>query len=220
LDVVGAQHVVQWERVRGWGHVGQVEGRDVGRVVEDHGELVGEVLDLGFGEREPREPRDMLDVGTREAGRHATSLRAVTILADPEVVVTKPEFLSDDWFSKLDEVVAEFGEAVPGDADLVINVLVTDTPFGAERALHVGARAGRGQWGVGHVPDAEVTITTDYETAKDLVLSGDVQAAGPAAFLAGRVRIQGDLAKLLATQVGGAPAGAGALVEAIQRMTG
>jgi hypothetical protein len=219
LDVVGAQHVVQREWVRGRRHVGQVEGGNVGRVVEDHGELLGEALDLGFGEGEPREPRNVLNVGTRQAGRHAKSLRAVTILADPEVVVTKPEFLSDDWFSKLDEVVAEFGDAVPGGADLVINIVVTDTPFGAERALHVGARAGRGQWGIGHDPDAEVTITTDYETAKDLVLSEDVQAAGPAAFLAGKVRIQGDLAKLLATQVGGAPAGAGALVEAIQRMT-
>ena len=37
--------------------------------------------------------------------------------------------------------------------------------------------------------------------------------------MAGKVKIQGDLAKLMATQAGGGPTGIGALAEAIQGIT-
>ena len=43
-----------------------------------------------------------------------------------------------------------------------------DTPFGAERHLHIGARGGKAHWGIGHAPDADVTLTTDYDTANRL----------------------------------------------------
>jgi len=133
--------------------------------------------------------------------------------------VTKHQFLSDDWFAIVDKLVEDMGAEAPTDAQLVMNLVVTDTPFGAERHLHVGARDGRGHWGIGHAPDADLTVTTDYETARDILLSGDPQA-GLNAFMTGKVKIQGDLAKLLATtQAGGAPAGAVALAEAIQGIT-
>ena len=60
-------------------------------------------------------------------------------------------------------------------------------------------------------------MTTDYETARAILLSGEPQA-GLNAFLEGKVRIQGDLAKLLATQAAARP-GASALAEAIQGIT-
>ncbi|MBM3660222.1 MAG: SCP2 sterol-binding domain-containing protein [Actinobacteria bacterium] len=133
--------------------------------------------------------------------------------------MAKYPFLSDDWFAIVDRLVEEMGAEAPADADLVMNLVVTDTPFGAERHLHVGARHGRGHWGIGHVPDADLAITTDYETAREILLSGDPQA-GLTAFMSGKVRIQGDLAKLLTTaQTGGAPAGATALATAILGIT-
>ncbi len=128
-------------------------------------------------------------------------------------------FLSDDWFAIVDRLVEEMGAEAPSQADLVMNVVVTDTPFGAEKHLHVGARSGRGHWGIGHAPDADLMITTDYETAREILLSGDPQA-GLNAFMSGKVKIQGDLAKLLTTaQAGGAPAGATALAAAILGIT-
>lgn len=133
--------------------------------------------------------------------------------------MAKYPFLSDDWFAIVDRLVEEMGAEAPAQADLVMNLVVTDTPFGAERHLHVGARNGRGHWGIGHAADADLAVTTDYETAREILLSGDPQA-GLNAFMSGRVRIQGDLAKLLnATQAGGAPAGAVALAEAILGIT-
>jgi hypothetical protein len=133
--------------------------------------------------------------------------------------VAKYPFLSDDWFAIVDRLVEDMGAEAPSQADFVMNLVVTDTPFGAEKHLHVGARGGRGHWGIGHAPDADMTVTTDYETAREILLSGDPQA-GLTAFMSGKVRIQGDLAKLLSTaQAGGAPAGAAALAEAILGIT-
>jgi len=133
--------------------------------------------------------------------------------------VAKYQFLSDDWFAIVDRLVEDLGADAPAQADLVMNLVVTDTPFGAEKHLHVGARDGRGHWGIGHAADADLSVTTDYETAREILLSGDPQA-GLAAFMSGKVRIQGDLAKLLASAQGtGAPAGAAALAEAILGIT-
>ena len=131
--------------------------------------------------------------------------------------MAKHQFLSDDWFAIVDKLVEDIGADAPANAELLMNLVVTDTPFGAERHLHVGARAGRGHWGIGHAADADLTVTTDYETARLILLSGEPQA-GLNAFLEGKVRIQGDLAKLLATQAAAAP-GASALAEAIQGIT-
>jgi hypothetical protein len=99
-----------------------------------------------------------------------------------------------------------------------MNLTVTETPFGDERHLHMGAKEGRGHWGIGHVPDADVTLTTDYATAKEVFVSGD-PAAGMQAFMAGKVKVQGDMAKLMAAQAGGAGPGGSALAEAIQGIT-
>lgn len=132
--------------------------------------------------------------------------------------MAKHQFLSDDWFAIVDKLVEELGADAPAHADLVMNLVVTETPFGAERHLHVGARGGRGHWGIGHVPDADLTVTTDYETAREILLSGDPQAAINA-FFEGKVTIQGDLAKLFAAQAAGVPTGAGALAEAISGIT-
>lgn len=132
--------------------------------------------------------------------------------------MTTHQFLSDDWFAVVDKLVEEMGPDAPEGADVVMNLIVTDTPFGAERHLHAGARSGRSHWGIGHAPDGDLTVTTDYDTAREILLSGD-PTAGLNAFMTGKIKIQGDLAKLLAMQVEGAPAGAFALAEAIQGIT-
>lgn len=134
--------------------------------------------------------------------------------------MAKYEFLSDDWFAIVGKLVEDMGAEAPPRAEVVMNLVVTDTPFGSERHLHVGARGGLAHWGIGHAPDADLTVTTDYATAREILLSGEAQA-GLNAFLEGRVKVQGDLAKLFATQAeaASAPAGAAALAEAIQGIT-
>src|SRR5262245_39077744 len=132
--------------------------------------------------------------------------------------VAKHTFLSDDWFTAVEQLLAEHGADAPAQADVLVNVTVTDTPFGGERQLHMGARDGKAEWGRGHADAADVTLTTDYETARDVLLSGDPQT-GMQAFMAGKVRLQGDFAKLMAAQGTGGPGANAALAEAILAVT-
>lgn len=132
--------------------------------------------------------------------------------------MAKHPFLSDDWFAIVERLVEDHGAEAPSAVNLVVNVTITETPFGAERQMHMGAQSGRGHWGIGHAQEADVTLTTDYETAKDILLSGD-PTSGMQAFMSGKVKVQGDLAKLMAAQAGGGPGGNTALAEAIQGIT-
>lgn len=127
----------------------------------------------------------------------------------------KHQFLSDDWFAIVEKLVEEHGADAPSQANVMVNLVITETPFGDERQMHMGARDGKGHWGIGHAPDADVTLTTDYATAKQVFVSGDPNA-GMQAFMQGKVRVQGDMAKLMASQQGG---GNPALQEAIQGIT-
>ena len=57
----------------------------------------------------------------------------------------KHAFLSDDWFAEVARLVAEHGnDATPPHANVTVNLTVTDTPFGDERQLHMGAKDGQG----------------------------------------------------------------------------
>jgi hypothetical protein len=133
--------------------------------------------------------------------------------------VAKHPFLSDEWFAVVEKLVEDEGSEMPGQIDMVMNVVVTETPFGDERHLHISSRKGRGHVGIAHAPDADATVTTDYETAKGIFTSGDPYSV-VLAFMNGKVRIQGDLAKVMAAQAAGGPNATNvALLEAIQGIT-
>ena len=127
-------------------------------------------------------------------------------------------FLSDEWFEAVRVIVEARDVEIPPHAELSMNLVVTDTPFGADRQLHVGARDGKADWGTGHVADADLTLTTDYVTAKDIFMSGNPQA-GMQAFMEGKVKLQGDLTKLMAAQVAGSGPGAPGLAEELSAIT-
>ncbi|HEY7105863.1 MAG TPA: alkyl sulfatase C-terminal domain-containing protein [Acidimicrobiia bacterium] len=118
-------------------------------------------------------------------------------------------FLSDDWLAEVRRIVDEQRVEVSDGANLKVNLVVTDTPFGDDRQLHLWFEQGAANWAPGHVDDADLTLTTDYVTARDVFLTGDPQAALQA-FLEGKVKVQGDLTKLMALQASGtAPGGTG-----------
>lgn len=138
-------------------------------------------------------------------------------MATMPFVATYP-FLSDEWFVAVRELVDAREVDIPPHAELTMNLVVTDTPFGEDRRLHVGARDGKADWGLGHATDADLTLTTDYATAREIFMSGNPQA-GMQAFMDGRVKVQGDLTKLMAAQVAGTGPGAPGLAEALSAIT-
>jgi putative sterol carrier protein len=53
----------------------------------------------------------------------------------------------------------------------------------------------------GHLDAADVTVTLDYDTAKAIFVEGNPQA-GMQAFMAGKIKVEGDMTKLMAMQQG------------------
>ncbi len=113
--------------------------------------------------------------------------------------MSKFAFLSDDWIAEARRLRAESGrgdEAV--DAPVRVNQVITDVPFGEGTInAHVDTTSGVLRIDVGHLDEADATITLDYDTAKALFVDGTPEA-GLQAFMAGKITVQGDLAKLLA----------------------
>jgi hypothetical protein len=133
-------------------------------------------------------------------------------------IVPAYTFLSDEWFEAVRVIVDQRELEIPPHAEFTMNLVVTGTPFGEDRRLHVGARDGKADWGSGHADDPDLTLTTDYDTARDIFMSGNPQA-GMQAFLDGKVKLQGDLTKLMAAQVAGTGPGAPGLAEELSAIT-
>jgi hypothetical protein len=85
---------------------------------------------------------------------------------------------------------------------LRVNLQVTGAPdsVAAEGVVHAHVDAGGPGLvlDVGALPDPDLTVTLDYDTAYDLLVVQKPNAA-LGAFLAGRIRLTGDLERLSAT---------------------
>jgi SCP-2 sterol transfer family len=132
-------------------------------------------------------------------------------------VADKHPFLSDEWISAVESLVAQHeGDAGGPQGNVLVNLVVTDTPFGADRQFHMGTAEGKPVMGGGHLDGADVTLTTDYATAKEVFVANNAQA-GMQAFMAGKVKVQGDMTKLMMSQ--GTGTGNPALQQAVQDVT-
>jgi hypothetical protein len=114
----------------------------------------------------------------------------------------KYSFLSDEWVDEARRIYAEAESSavVPAGSSVApvrVNLIVTEAPFSsANLDAHVDTSAGRIEIGTGHVEGPDVTVSLDYVTARSLFVQGDVQAVLQA-FLGGRIKVDGDLSKLL-----------------------
>ena len=128
----------------------------------------------------------------------------------------KYTFLSDEWFDAAAKVIAEHSADGPPGPNLVMNLEVTDGENN-KTEFHMGARDGATLFGKGHTDGADLTLATDIETAREVFVANN-PAAGMQAFMAGKVRIQGDMTKLMMAQAGG-QGGNPAVTEALQSIT-
>lgn len=104
-------------------------------------------------------------------------------------------FLSDEWFTKVDELVAAAGDLQipPAMAAAEVNVTVT-APTGDTHLFMKDGLFRRG-----HDATAGTRLTLAAELARKIFIDADA-AAGVQAFLAGEIQVDGDLAKLVAMQ--------------------
>ena len=103
-------------------------------------------------------------------------------------------FLTDAWFDAVEELRAEQPETPEALADATINITVTDGPDG-----DVDVHLAGGTFDRGHADDAPTKLTVPYETAKKLFIEGD-QSAAMQAFMSGKVKVEGDMTKVMALQ--------------------
>jgi hypothetical protein len=104
-------------------------------------------------------------------------------------------FLSDTWFQKVDELVAAAGDLkIPPEMKAaVVNVTVTSQR--GDTRLHMK----EGLFFRGHEASAPTAITISEDLARRIFLQED-KAAGVQAFMSGEMKVEGDLAKLVAMQ--------------------
>jgi putative sterol carrier protein len=115
--------------------------------------------------------------------------------------VAQHQFLSDDWLAEAKRIRDEYeGETGPIAHQIRMNQVITDVPFGdGDLKMHMDTSSGEMIMDKGHLDDPEVTVTTDYETAKAIFVDQNPQA-GMQAFMAGKIKVQGDMTKLIALQ--------------------
>ena len=110
-------------------------------------------------------------------------------------------FLAPEWFTAVHEIRQRFADrAAPIPAAVRMNVQVSGTPFSADGvAMHLDTSSGALEVAEGLLDDPDLTISTDWGTARALFVDQD-QAAVMQAFLGGQLKIQGDMMKLMALQ--------------------
>lgn len=102
-------------------------------------------------------------------------------------------FLSPEWFSQVDQLIAKAGDLqIPAEMLAVeINVTVSTPRGDAQVYLKDGL------FSQGHRPGAPTSIRLDEALARKIFVEADT-AAGVQAFLAGEIQAEGDLGKLVA----------------------
>jgi putative sterol carrier protein len=114
--------------------------------------------------------------------------------------VAKYPFLSDEWLQAAKEIRESSGAAATTPHKVRMNQIITDVPFGEGTInAHMDSSSGEMQMDVGHLDDPDLTVTLDYTTAKAILVEGNPQA-GMQAFMAGKIKVQGDMTKLMAMQ--------------------
>ena len=109
-------------------------------------------------------------------------------------------FLSEKWIVEARKIRDEYHHAIPDVPPIAMNLVVNEVPFGTGTIdAHLDSSSGGIALDQGHLEKSDVAITTDYATAKALFVDQN-PAAAMQAFMSGKIRVQGDLAKLFSLQ--------------------
>ncbi|MDA8080967.1 MAG: hypothetical protein M0Z96_05070 [Actinomycetota bacterium] len=113
----------------------------------------------------------------------------------------KFQFLSPEWIGKARQIREAHRDSETSFSVTVrMNQLVTDLPFGSnELRTFVDTSKGLLDIELGELDNPDVSVVIDYQTARAIFVDLDSQAAIQA-FMAGKIKVTGDLTKLMALQ--------------------
>jgi hypothetical protein len=103
-------------------------------------------------------------------------------------------FLSAEWIAEARVIRAKYEDQAPKiPISIRMNQVITKVPFGEGTInSHLDTSSGELVMDLGHLDTPDLTITTDYATARQIFLERDPQA-GMQAFLGGKIRVEGDM---------------------------
>ena len=117
--------------------------------------------------------------------------------------MAKYPFLSAEWMEEAHKIREEFAGQTAAPAHAVrMNLVITDVPADVSSAnidAHLDTTGGDMDMDLGHIDAPDLTVTLEYDTAKAILVEGNPQA-GMQAFMAGKIKVQGDMTKLMAMQ--------------------
>ena len=110
-------------------------------------------------------------------------------------------FLSAEWMDAAKAIREKYAaQSSAITISVRMNQVITDVPFGdGDVNLFLDTSSGSLVMESGALETPDLTLTTDYDTAKKIFVDQD-QAAGMQAFMAGKIKVQGDMMKMMALQ--------------------
>ena len=110
-------------------------------------------------------------------------------------------FLSDDWLDEARAIRAEYeGRGGTIEHSIRMNLVIDAVPFGEGTVhAHVDTSTGELILDTGHIDPVDLKVALDYDVAKAILVEGNPQA-GIQAFMSGKIKVEGDIAKLMALQ--------------------
>ena len=133
----------------------------------------------------------------------------------------KHPFLSDEWIEAARDIRRRHEHEIPRiEHEVRINVVTKGAPFGSGTVEgHIDTAGGGLQVETGLLDSADLTVTTDYETARELFVEQD-PARSMQAFMSGRIKVDGDITKLIVLQTSLSPTDASrAVAEEVRAIT-
>ena len=113
------------------------------------------------------------------------------------------QFLSDEWMTAAKAIREKYADQATKVTTVIrMNQVITDVPFGSGTVTaYLDTSSGDVVMDLGEIDSPDLTVTTDWETARKIFVDGD-QAAGMQAFMSGKIKVQGDMMKMMAMQTG------------------
>ncbi len=110
-------------------------------------------------------------------------------------------FLSEEWMVDVRVIRAKYeGQTGAVAQSIRVNQIITGAPFGDGTVKsYIDTSSGSVVMELGELDTPDVTVTTDYDTARKMFVEGD-QAAAMQAFMGGKIKVQGDMMKMMALQ--------------------
>ncbi len=110
-------------------------------------------------------------------------------------------FLSEEWMDAAKAIRAKYQDQAPKITAVIrINQVITDVPFGEGTVKsYMDTSSGDMEVELGELENPDATVTTDWATARAIFALND-QAAAMQAFMGGKIKVAGDMMKMMALQ--------------------